>query len=354
MAILRETCGPLVWAHYHAWWGTPSGPSGRWIGWQCPVQESLYEATEEHAARDPSQVIGPGVLDTGIVSRPALGLYDATDPDVVRQHLAWAREAGVDGFVHDWMGAGWDRGGDPATWRNDQSDRSLKVLLDVVESECPEFRVGAMLESHLLRKNAPVDTAADLAYLYDTHMVRPGWMRVDGRPLVLVHRSAHHLPHEWAEVRQRLGDRELFVVGDDLKHGAVLDGLSLYSYLDAGLGATVDERLRSAVARVSAVAERAACSFVAPVLPGFDSRRFVTPRLATVVPRRDGATYDEAWRAWAGAGADWIAITSWNEWYERSNIEPDLTHGRRYLDLTRTHADAFRAGRGPPRLSSGT
>ena len=40
---------------------------------------------------------------------------------------------------------------------------------------------------------------------------------------------------------------------------------------------------------------------------------------------------------------DWVVITSFNEWLEGTQIEPSQAYGRRYLELTRTLADRFRA-----------
>ena len=51
-------------------------------------------------------------------------------------------------------------------------------------------------------------------------------------------------------------------------------------------------------------------------------------------PRRHGKTYDLMWTAALSAGADFVTITSYNEWHEGTQIEPARTwtgpKGRRY------------------------
>src|SRR5688572_7207709 len=40
--------------------------------------------------------------DRAKVDYPALGRYSSDDRDVMRQHVRWAKEAGIDGFIVSW------------------------------------------------------------------------------------------------------------------------------------------------------------------------------------------------------------------------------------------------------------
>jgi hypothetical protein len=68
-----------------------------------------------------------------------------------------------------------------------------------------------------------------------------------------------------------------------------------------------------------------------PVHPGHDNSRFRTDPY--VMPRRDGQTFREYLRAATEAGADFILVTSWNEWPETTVIEPSSTWSEPYLYL---------------------
>jgi hypothetical protein len=352
---LRAETGPMVWAYYHSWWGTPDGPSGRWVGWHCPMfppGQALFvdrAATGEDTPvleHDPERFLWADVRDLGIASYPLDGPYDSTDPAVVWRQVRQAREAGLDGFVHDWLGGRWGAFEDPRTWENDQSDRNLSVLLDVVERDEPGFGVMALLDVHYMRRYSVEETVAEYSGFYDRHATRPGYLKVHGRPLAAVFRAAdHHSPDDWRRIRAELERRgkSMWLFCDDLADEDVFDGLCLYAYL--GLSEARDEGayLAEAVERATSRARELGRSLIAPVMPGFDSRSYIHPgSWGFVVPRRDGEHYEQSWRAWSASGAAWIAVNSWNEWYERSNIEPDREFGDRFVQLTKRHADAFR------------
>jgi hypothetical protein len=83
--------------------------------------------------------------------------------------------------------------------------------------------------------------------------------------------------------------------------------------------------------------------WVATVMPGNDDTRTGRPD-AYVRERRGGNFYRESWRAAFTTYPDWIIITSWNEWVEGTMIEPSVTYGNLYLDITREFAAQFKAG----------
>jgi hypothetical protein len=57
------------------------------------------------------------------------------------------------------------------------------------------------------------------------------------------------------------------------------------------------------------------------VAPGFDNHNAVATGLL-FVDRAGGARYDAMWQAAISAGAEWISVTSYNEWHEGTQIEP--------------------------------
>jgi hypothetical protein len=73
-----------------------------------------------------------------------------------------------------------------------------------------------------------------------------------------------------------------------------------------------------------------------PVMPGYNDLRLQRkPQSAPMVPRRDGHTLVEQFRAATASGAGTILIYSWNEYFEDTQIEPTLEYGDFYLELTR-------------------
>ena len=69
------------------------------------------------------------------------------------------------------------------------------------------------------------------------------------------------------------------------------------------------------------------------------------------MPRRDGQTLRDYLHAATDAGADYIMVTSWNEWPETTVVEPSSTWSDPYLYL-RILADWKGVSFTPPPLPS--
>lgn len=81
----------------------------------------------------------------------------------------------------------------------------------------------------------------------------------------------------------------------------------------------------------------------AGVEPGFNDARLPGRTHPHVVPRRNGATYRESWEAAIAGRAQWITVSTWNEWFEGNMIAPGRGYGTRYLSLAATHARRWRS-----------
>jgi len=60
------------------------------------------------------------------------------------------------------------------------------------------------------------------------------------------------------------------------------------------------------------------------------------------VDRAGGQVYDDQWRAAVTTAADWVIITTWNEFWENTEIEPSVRYWTRFLDLTREWSARFK------------
>jgi hypothetical protein len=81
-------------------------------------------------------------------------------------------------------------------------------------------------------------------------------------------------------------------------------------------------------------------------MPGYDDTRTSrADRFARA--RNNGEYYRATWNAALATRPDLVIITSFNEWVEGSMIEPSVTYGNLYLDLTREYAAQFK-GMPPP------
>jgi hypothetical protein len=80
--------------------------------------------------------------------------------------------------------------------------------------------------------------------------------------------------------------------------------------------------------------------WAATIMPGWDDRLagaggLRDPAAAFERPRENGAFYMATCQKAAESRPDLVMITSFNEWVEGTQIEPSVTYGDAYLNLTR-------------------
>ncbi len=283
----------LALAFYYGWYGTPRGPTGRWRHWN------------------------PGRKHHDSLNRPVGGWYDSLDPAVVDRHCRQARRAGLDGLILSW-------------WTSQTRNRRLLALW------LPAAR------KHGLKLTIYVETAPDpkalregLQQLMTGPAKDPAWLRADGKPVFFL----------YTRVLGQLKRRQLlsattglgaFVVGDTLDADRLDDFDALHTYYIA----RKTEAYRGALFTLRRAARLADKRLIATVMPGYDDTNIRKPGFARP---RSGAGFLHAGFA-AAAGADWVLLTSFNEWHEGSEIEPSVEHGARFLDLFAASVRRWKAG----------
>lgn len=302
-----------VLAFYYPWYGNPK-TSGRWFHWQGPANEAPRQSPT--------------------LNHPAIGLYDSHDPAVIARHVAQAKAAGLTGLIVSWWGAG------------SFEDKAMPAILAAASKA--GLRVTVYLEQ---QKGGAAGAARDLAYLLETYGDHPAWLRARARPVLFLYLQAlRDLPaRDW-----RAASARAFLVGDvspreDAQFAAwapFMDGIHVYVLAPYVKGMSAPQMTawadRTYPAWKRMVGDKLFC---ATVIPGFDDTLVPgRPRVRPTVDRHDGATYATLWDAAIRHDADWVLVTSFNEWHEGSEIEPSREHGARYLRLTASPARRFLAG----------
>ena len=279
----RRAFQPLVIASYYGWYGRPDGAAKKWLHWDM--------ARPDHA-----------IADT-----PVLGFYDSADRHVIAQQIAWAKEAALDAFAMSY----WD-------------DDWHKLVLEAVASEADRAGFGLMM----YMESAPTAKSLHDQLLWyqkfaDKH---PSIVRVDHKPALLVYsRVVTQLGS--VGLREGLLDTRVFAVGDQMSAETLelMDGAHTY------LSASWNERYREQLLDMSRWARLYDKLLMATVNPGYDDTHVRTP--SYVEYRQDGLMYATYWAS--TKLADWVLVTSWNEWHEGSEIEPSKEWGDTYLKITR-------------------
>ncbi|MDW8069205.1 MAG: glycoside hydrolase family 99-like domain-containing protein [Anaerolineae bacterium] len=260
--------------------------------------------------------------------------YVSTDPIAIERHVLWARQAGIDAFVQSWYG--------PWTAHN-QTETNFARLLDIAAQH--GFFAAVDLEVTSPFIHSPSDVAAALRHVRMVHAAHPAYLRVNGRPVIFFWRQERYPLETWQAIRQEVDPHweTLWVMeGTRLDYLQVFDGNHLYSVAWDPAPERVLVRWGGRV-RDWSIHHRTKRLWVATVMPGYDDR--VTGRANAFVRDRAGGEYYR--RCWQGAmesGADWVIITSFNEWMEGTQIEPGTGYGDAYLNLTRELVERYRSG----------
>jgi hypothetical protein len=263
----------------------------------------------------------PGSWTRAKRDQPLLGPYNSSDSSVIAQHVTWAREAGIDGFIVSWK-------------HEPRLDKPLELL--VREAERQHFKLILLYEGLDFNRNpiGATRVAGDLRWFETTYGSNPVF-RVFGPPAVIWSGSSKYTPAEIAAVRSAAkAPSQILLLGsersaaDYVARQQLFDGDAYYwSSADPLNTPGYEERLDGLAKAVAAARGR----WIAPVAPGFDARLVGG---SSTVERRDGATYRASWATAAVGRPSALGIISWNEFSENSHIEPSKANGFAYLTLT--------------------
>ena len=296
----------------------------------------------------------------------ALGRYDLRDPEVMRRQIDLARAHGLSGFcfyhydfggkrlletpVENWLADAtldfpfclcWAN----ESWSRRWDGREQDVL--IAQTYGPEH--DARLIDDLLRP------------LRD-----PRYLRVDGRPLLLVYRPGQHpdpaaLVRTWRERARAAGLGELFLAlvqstaAEDPRPWGFDAAIEFPPMAMQSALRPINERLDGvepdfagmvmdygALADAAMARPRPDYPLIRGVTPGWDNEARRPGRGYAYVPAtprryRDWlrAAAEDAAAAPVAGGEALVFVNAWNEWAEGAYLEPDARHGYAFLHATR-------------------
>lgn len=246
----------------------------------------------------------------------------------LEQEVATAREAGIDGFSVDLLslsGPHWDR---------------VKMLMEAAHTVDPAFRIMLMPDMVALHTD-PATLAARLAEL----AASPAAQRLaDGRLVISPFKAEAQDPGWWTQVMDRLRqehgtDSALVPVFLNLRanaarfapisHGFSEWGNRSYTTQD-GAGADL------------ALARQYGKLWMQPV-----SVQDARPNQGVFDEAGNTATLRASWAAAIDEDAEWVQLTTWNDYSEGTQFAPSLHNGYTYLDLSSYYLTRFKTGAWP-------
>jgi len=260
----------------------------------------------------------PQSWDRAKTDYPVLGRYSSDDRSIMEQHVQWAKNAGITGFIVSWKSTL-------------VLDRRLQLLIDVAEKA--NFKLWIIYQGlNFSRKPLPVDQIDnDLDYFTQTFASSPVFSSYD-RPVVILSGTWEFTPDQIKTITSHHRDQLYILASEHNKEGYLrlasnVDGNAYYwSSVDPTTFPNYQEKLDGMAQAVHAHGGL----WIAPAAPGFDARLIGGTR---IIDRKNGDTFRTELNAAIRSSADAVGLISWNEFSENSYIEPSQKYGTQSLDV---------------------
>jgi hypothetical protein len=323
--VLNETLKELngmVLAFYYPWYTSPHGPSNQWNHWVNVTEDSIFD----------------------FAHYPLHGTYDSNDVNVIRSHIAIAKQAGIDVFIVSWWGIG------------SYEEKPIGEILTLAEQM--DLKITFYYESvRELTKDEIVD---ELTYLFESYSDHSAILKVSGKPVVFVYAVPAYGrdPEFWLDVRNLVEENvgPVVLIGDtnNEEYLHVFDGFHVYIHLGEDVAgfyqgcidrfeigvSTMDNDDLFNAAYSSEDIDMEVKPFLLTVTPGFDATSW--GRFEPYLDRLGGETYAGYWDAVEEIGPHSVLITSWNEWHEGTEIEPSREHSFDYINMTKGFIEEYK------------
>jgi hypothetical protein len=259
---------------------------------------------------------------------PLVGRYSSDERSVMARQVAWAQQAGIDGFIVSWKST-------PTL------DRRLRTLIGVAARA--HFGLALTYEGlDFHRRPLPAARVRSDLQLFGRRYAGAAPFRRYGRPLVIWSGTWRFTPAEVAGVTRGL-PRSMLVLASE-KSASAYARVARWFDGDAYYWSSADplhtpghvRKLR----QMGAAVHRRHGIWVAPAAPGFDAR-LIGGR--TAVPRRGGDTLRRSLDDATTSAPDVLGLISWNEFTENTYVEPSRRYG---VQALRVLADVL--GAQPP------
>ncbi|WP_053706331.1 glycoside hydrolase family 71 protein [Streptomyces sp. WM6373] len=247
----------------------------------------------------------------------------------LQQEVRTARAAGIDGFTLDLLslsGKNWDRS---------------NLLMAAARSVDPAFKIMLMPDMTSLKTDDPRVLAEAIATLADTSAAH---RLPDGRLVVSPFKAEAKNVAWWTEVIRVLkadhGIRTAFVPLF-LDFGAHSGDFAPISYGFSEWGS------RSYVGQESSTRDVQRAHGMGKIWMQPVSVQDARPNQGIYDEAGNTATLRATWTRAIEDDADWVQLTTWNDYSEGSQFAPSLHNGHAYLDLTSYYLTRFKTGGWP-------
>lgn len=296
------------------------------------------------------------------VSNPILGQYSSENQAVIDQHLRWCLNAGIQWLSVSWWGP------------NHETDLTLRdELLGADLFQDIQFSILYETKGRLEEFDYDLDETAarnrlqnDLQYLEDEYFDEDNYFHLNDQPVIFLYIAdvlRGDIEEAFNEITKKLRVDPYFLA--DIPFGtppanyeitSAGDAVTTYNPYSArpDIESVFHDLYQQGNTVLHLGSDAADVDYVPVVIPGYndtelpDTQREDNPILSASPDRYEQVCSEVAPHL---GEAPAVLLTSFNEWYENTQIEPNESHGDAYLTLTR---EKLATGSVPEFSKSGT
>ncbi|HLB49566.1 MAG TPA: hypothetical protein VJL59_21340 [Anaerolineales bacterium] len=278
---------------------------------------------------------------------PSAGPYNSDDPATIQRHLALAQQACLNGLAPHWYGI-----------HDERTTNNIDQLLAM--SANTNLQHAVLFLGNILPDADEALLIDSINYLIANWANHPNYLHIDGRPVILfvdMNRpwgNDSEAVRGWERIRAATdpGHTTLWMAeGLFTYYNPLFEGLYVYrlDHRDYPQAWLKQPRWARALRDVEA---RAGLKlyFADSIAPGFDDTRAANAPIDYRIPappfardRRNGQYYRDTYSVTTDTHGDFMIVKSLNEWIEGTAIEPGLTYGDLYVNLTCELANDYRS-----------
>ena len=274
--------------------------------------------------------------------QPKVGLYDSRDADVIASHIEQSLRGGISFWAVSWWGP------------NDYKDRTFKNHI-LKHPDSSKLKYAILYEStgRFGRFNNPHyhHWLSDLEYLKETYFDDPRYLKINDRPVIFVYLSREYFRNKGQDALKQMREQfpEIYLVGDDVYYvndspdmykaewAKNFDAVTAYDVYGQSIGKfggthKAVQFLANNYQQAKKVANSVGTAFMPTIAPGYNDTavrkghpgraRYFTD----IEDSQEGDIFREMIRQAALPNIDpscnnIIMVTSFNEWYEDTQIE---------------------------------
>jgi hypothetical protein len=249
---------------------------------------------------------------------PQLGHYSSDDRSIMRQHIQWAKAAGIDGFIVSWKST-------------DVLNRRLEQLSEVAEEE--NFNLVIIYQGlDFYRNPLPVDRIASDLDVFIRRFASLKAFTLFPKPMVILSGTWMFSPEDITRIAQGHREYLLLLASERNLDGykRLADQVDGNAYYWSSVNPETFPGYQEKLDAMGKAVHSYGGFWIPPAAPGFDARLVGG---TSVVERKDGETFRTQINTAMASSPDALGIISWNEFSENSHIEPSLTYGMKYLEI---------------------